>query len=96
MAKVTAYERERAVRETAGLLSLLATAQAEAGDEAASHTTLRVLAARYPGVLGVLMEDGDLRPGVAVSVGDQLAQDGLLEPVAPDDEVHFLPAFAGG
>ena len=54
------------------------------------------LAARYPGVLGVLMEDGDLRPGVAVSVGDQLAQDGLLEPVAPDDEVHVLPAFAGG
>ena len=54
------------------------------------------LAARYPGVLAVLMEDGDLRPGVAVSVGDQLAQDGLLEPVGPDDEVHFLPAFAGG
>lgn len=57
---------------------------------------VEALGARYPGVMAVLLEDGDLRPGVAVSVGDQLAQDGLLEPVGPGDEVHFLPAFAGG
>lgn len=54
------------------------------------------LVARNPALLDILMEDDELRPGIAVSVGDQLAQDGLLEPVAASDEVHFLPAFAGG
>jgi len=53
-AKVAALERERAVRETSGLLSLLATARAEAGDASGSEATLRVLIARYPASVGAL------------------------------------------
>ena len=72
VAKVTAYERERAVRETAGLLSLLATAQAEAGDEVASHTTLRVLAARYPGSAAALESVRKLRlADAALDAGEE-------------------------
>lgn len=54
------------------------------------------LDARYPGVEALLVEDGDLVPGIAVSINDQAGQFGLFEPVPADAEVHFLPAMSGG
>lgn len=54
------------------------------------------LEGRYPGVAVLLVEDGDIMPGVAVSINDQAGQMGLMEPVPPDAEVHFLPALSGG
>jgi len=53
-ARVDALERERAVRETSALLSLLATAQAEAGDATGANATLHLLIARYPASAGAL------------------------------------------
>ena len=52
--------------------------------------------ALYPGVMGVLVQDEDITPGIAVTIDDQVGQMGLFDPVAPDSEVHFLPALAGG
>jgi molybdopterin converting factor small subunit len=50
----------------------------------------------YPGVKGRLCDGDELRSGMAVVVGTEVSRLGLRQPVAPDDEVHFLPAIGGG
>jgi molybdopterin converting factor small subunit len=51
---------------------------------------------RFPGFRDAVIDEGDLQPGLAVSIDSEVAVLGLLEPVPPDAEVHFLPAIAGG
>ena len=51
---------------------------------------------RYPGVKARLCDAGGLRPGMVVAVDTAVAGLGLLQPVGPDSEVHFLPAIGGG
>ncbi len=50
----------------------------------------------YPGIRERLCSGDSLRSGIAVFVNTELARLGLLEPVPPVAEVHFLPAIAGG
>jgi molybdopterin synthase sulfur carrier subunit len=50
----------------------------------------------HPGIRQRLCPGDVLKPGLAVIVDSQVARLGLLEPVGPDSEVHFLPAIAGG
>ena len=50
----------------------------------------------YPGLKSALMQNGMLRPGVAVAVDGQIVQRGLRHPVGPDSEVCFVPAVGGG
>ena len=50
----------------------------------------------YPGVAAELTEDGDIRPGIAVVIDDQVGQLGLFDSLSPTAEVHFLPALSGG
>jgi molybdopterin synthase sulfur carrier subunit len=50
----------------------------------------------YPGMRDRLCEGGGLRPGISVVVGAEVAPLGLLQPVPPGGEVHFLPAISGG
>jgi molybdopterin synthase sulfur carrier subunit len=50
----------------------------------------------YPGIKARLCDGGGLRPGVAVAVNTQVATLGLIQPVPPGSEVHFLPAISGG
>lgn len=57
---------------------------------------IRQLDARYPGIADRLCDGSRLRPGLQIVVGDSVSSLGLLAPVAPDDEVHFLPAIGGG
>lgn len=57
---------------------------------------LAELERRHPGVQAGLCQGHSLRPGLAVSVGGAVSTLGLLQPVRPDDEVHFLPAIGGG
>ena len=54
------------------------------------------LEARCPGIRERLIEDGELRPDLAVSVDGETTQIGLLQPVGDDSEVHILPALGGG
>ena len=49
------------------------------------------LEARYPGLSQHL-----LRPNLAISVDDEVTPLGVLEPVRPDSEVHFIAAISGG
>ena len=53
--------------------------------------------AQYPGLKARLVDDqGKLKPGISVSVNGAIATLGLRQPVSSDDEIHFLPAIAGG
>lgn len=52
----------------------------------------------FPGVWSRLCDEqgNDLLPGVAVIVDGETSQLGLLQRVAENSEVHFLPAMGGG
>lgn len=51
---------------------------------------------QYPGFRDQLIEGGDLKPSIAVSINGEMGNGGLLEPVPEDSEVFFLPAIGGG
>lgn len=50
----------------------------------------------YPGTRERLCDGADLSPHVGVAVDGVMAPLGMLEPVGPESEVHFLPAVSGG
>jgi len=63
------------------------------------HTVRDVIGeldARYPGVRRRLCEGDALQPNLSVAVDGKISSLGLMEKVAPDSEVHFLPAVGGG
>ncbi len=69
--------------------------------EVAGSTVRQVidsLEASYPGMKARLYDvtRDALTRGTAVSVDGVNSEQGLLEVVGPDAEVHFLPAIAGG
>jgi molybdopterin synthase sulfur carrier subunit len=57
---------------------------------------IEALDQQFPGVRDRLCRGGVLRPGLAVVVDGQVGRFGLLETTAPDSEIHFVPAIAGG
>ena len=54
------------------------------------------LESRYPGFYESLVEDGRLRSGLAVAINNEEQPLGLLAKVQSGDELHILPAMAGG
>ncbi len=56
----------------------------------------RGLEARFPGIAERLGDDGGIAAGVAVSIDGAIASRGMLAPVGPQSEIHFLPAIGGG
>jgi molybdopterin synthase sulfur carrier subunit len=57
---------------------------------------VRELDARFPGIAKRLIEDDHLATGLVVSIDGRVTPRGLLASVAPNSEVHFLPAVGGG
>jgi molybdopterin converting factor small subunit len=53
------------------------------------------LDAQNPGMRDRILDGGMIRDEIALAIGSNQATD-LAAPVAPDDEVHILPAIAGG
>jgi sulfur-carrier protein len=51
---------------------------------------------QFPGIETHLLEDGDLKPGISVSIDGEMGIGGLLDPVKETSEVFFLPAIGGG
>lgn len=51
---------------------------------------------QFPGIKTHLIEDGDLKSGIAVSIDGEMGIGGLLDPVKETSEVYFLPAIGGG
>ncbi len=70
------------------------------GELAASGETVREiiddLDRQFPGIRERLCDGDRLRPGMSVVVGSTIGNQGLLQPVPPDAEVHFLPSVGGG
>jgi sulfur-carrier protein len=54
------------------------------------------LGRQFPGIDQQLLEDGDIRPSIAVSIDGEVATGGVLDAVKEDSEVHFIPALGGG
>lgn len=50
----------------------------------------------FPGTCDRLCNADGLRASIAVVVDGEVARLGLLTPVGPTSEVHFLPALSGG
>ena len=50
----------------------------------------------FPGIKGQLVEEGRIRPNLAVAIDGEVARMGLLEKVGEKSEVHFVPAIGGG
>ena len=51
---------------------------------------------QFPGFREQLLQDGDIKPSIAVSIDGEMGTGGVLEPVCEDSEVFFLPAIGGG
>jgi molybdopterin converting factor small subunit len=51
---------------------------------------------QFPGLREQLIEDGEVKPSVAVSIDGDMGTAGVLEPVGESSEVFFLPAIGGG
>jgi sulfur-carrier protein len=78
-------------------LQSLSRGQKEVTLEATSvRQIIAQLEALYPGMEDALVDDGDLKPHVAVAVDGEISILGLVEPVGADSEVHFIPALGGG
>ena len=54
------------------------------------------LAAIFPGFKERLVEDGRVKPNIAVAIDGEITPLGMIEKVSTDSEVHFLPAISGG
>jgi molybdopterin converting factor small subunit len=50
---------------------------------------------RFPGIKERLLQDGDVRPDVAVAVDGEVVFD-LSDRVSEQSEVHFIPPISGG
>ena len=50
----------------------------------------------YPGIKDRLVEDGEIRPNLAIAIDGDVAIMGMLEKVEENSEVHFVPAIGGG
>ena len=57
---------------------------------------VRQLGDQFPGIDQQLLENGDIRPSIAVSIDGEIATGGVLDAVNEDSVVHFIPALGGG
>jgi molybdopterin synthase sulfur carrier subunit len=51
---------------------------------------------QFPGFAGYLVENGDIKPSVAVSIDGEMGTGGVLDRVTENSEVFFIPAIGGG
>ena len=54
------------------------------------------LESEFPGIAQRICDDGQIAAGLAVSIDGDISSRGLLAPVSPNSEIHFLPAIGGG
>ncbi|HUN59907.1 MAG TPA: MoaD/ThiS family protein [Candidatus Binataceae bacterium] len=54
------------------------------------------LVSRFPEVRDHLLENGDVKPSVAVSIDGEMGTGGVLDRVGETSEIFFIPAIGGG
>ena len=57
---------------------------------------VRNLGDQFPGIDQQLLQDGDIRPSIAVSIDGEIATGGVLDVLTENSEIHFIPALGGG
>jgi molybdopterin synthase sulfur carrier subunit len=50
----------------------------------------------FPGMKDRLVDDGQIRSNLAVSIDGEISRLGLMERLDEASEVHFVPAIGGG
>lgn len=51
---------------------------------------------QFPGLREHLIEDGEVKLSIAISIDGEMGTAGVLEPVRESSEVFILPAIGGG
>ena len=54
------------------------------------------LESEIPGIRNHLLDDGRLKPNLAIAIDGEISNLGLLDRVDEHSEVHFVPAISGG
>jgi sulfur-carrier protein len=54
------------------------------------------LSGKYPQLREHLLENGDVKPSVAVSIDGEMGTGGVLDRVSESSEIFFIPAIGGG
>jgi hypothetical protein len=49
-----------------------------------------------PGIKAQIIEDDDIRPGLAIAIDGDVTSEGLVQAIGEETEVHILPAIGGG
>lgn len=65
-------------------------------DGSTLDAVLRALDNRCPGLYRLVVENGALKPELAIAIDGEVAAYALDEPVRPDAEIAIVPAIAGG
>jgi molybdopterin converting factor small subunit len=51
---------------------------------------------QFPGFASELLDDGDIKPSIAVSIDGEVNTNGVLERLRENSEIHFMPQISGG
>ena len=51
---------------------------------------------QFPGLAAQLLDDGDIKASIAVSIDGEVGTTGVLEPIRDNSEIHFMPQISGG
>lgn len=51
---------------------------------------------QFPGFRDQLLQNGDIKPSIAVSIDGEMGAGGILDKVKENSEIYFLPAIGGG
>jgi molybdopterin synthase sulfur carrier subunit len=51
---------------------------------------------QFPGVANQLVEDGDIKASIAVSIDGEVGANGVLDTIRENSEIHFMPQISGG
>jgi sulfur-carrier protein len=51
---------------------------------------------QFPGIANQLIDDGDIKASIAVSIDGEVCTSGVLEKIRDNSEIHFMPQISGG
>ena len=51
---------------------------------------------QFPGIASQLMENGDIKASIAVSIDGEVGTNGVLDAIRENSEIYFLPQISGG
>jgi molybdopterin synthase sulfur carrier subunit len=51
---------------------------------------------QFPGIAEQLLDNGDVKASIAVSIDGEVGTNGVLDSIRENSEIHFMPAIAGG